>query len=747
MSIGISNPAPDNSPDTIVNLLSRAGEAFRNAMWGAARDLFEEAIRLDPRHEEAAMQSAACSLNLADPAWADETLSRLLTAFPSSYRAWMELAEVRRLAGHTHLAIEAYERASRLAPYRFEPLMALGILMEEARIGDHASILDRALTLARAVSLDAAEKLLVRLTQQRLLRRNGQGALDAADAGLKSAAGRKAPFDVLAEWMVRRGEALLLLGRQTEAWQVLSAASGATDEVVLARLGEMSFNHGLMEEAEQVFRRNLDLHPNSGYAWFNLGKILATRWKVPEALERLDGAERRLSPTRDASTLKQIQVTRAETHWRSGNSEAAFEAFSALNERLSGMTEIPASIALTSLYNDNLDGAKVRDIHRALFAALGEGARPARSFSRAPLAGRRPRVGMVGGDMRRHHPVNIFLQPILRELDRSRIELFFYNTGAGFDDQTKLARDRVEHWTECAGWSDERLATAMDCDKLDLLVDLSGHTGQSRAALLARRAAPVQALYLGYPGTTGVPNVDWLIGDPIVTPPELDHLYTERMYRLPGVVFCYAPEDAFPLGRDRGSDTRPVVFGSIHNAPKLNTRTLRLFTEVLARVETSRLMLRAPGFIDEPAIGYFRDKLKDLGADLGRIDFLPPVALDEMMEALSDVDIMLDAVPYGGGTTTHEALWMGVPTVTLAGEGFASRMGASIMESAGLPEWIASSDRTYVDIAVAMAADRVRLADLKRNLRDRLMRNPGWDPVRHTRAFEDALCAMAASRA
>jgi predicted O-linked N-acetylglucosamine transferase (SPINDLY family) len=268
-------------------------------------------------------------------------------------------------------------------------------------------------------------------------------------------------------------------------------------------------------------------------------------------------------------------------------------------------------------------------------------------------------------------------------------------------------------------------------------------------SLFGKRAAPVQATYLGYPGSTGVPNMDWMIGDERVTPEADDALCSERVARLSGVVFCFAPETDYPEPdwSEPKFLQRPLTFGSFNNVPKLTPRTLSLWARVLQSVPDSRLVLKAPSFGDATAVAAFSERLMALGVDLGRVEFRGPVGLDLMMAEYADIDIALDSVPYNGGTTSLQALWMGVPVVTLHGAHFVSRMGASFMTAAGLPDWVADNDAAYVSIAASMARDRAALLALKRGLRQRLKAHPAWDPAAHTRQMEQAIEQMARSSA
>jgi protein O-GlcNAc transferase len=542
-----------------------------------------------------------------------------------------------------------------------------------------------------------------------------------------------------AEVRIDLGEALLRQGQQAAGLQVLTQASAATEEATLARLGAMAFRQNLWQEALAVLRRNVQLHPQSATAHWNLAHLLAECWQMDEAEMVLQQAEA-LGPMPGARSM------RASMAGRRGDADAALAIYRQLTAEPGG-SGFASSAAMSSLYSDQLTAQEVADLHRQLFDPLGQGARSPESFVRAPLAGRRIRLGLVSADFHHQHPVNIFMQPVLRELDRSRFEVFLYFTGVSYDEQTRLAQQRVEHWVEATTLNDAQLAKRIDADQIDVLLDLAGHTGQQRMRLFAQRAAPVQATYLGYPGSTGVPNMDWILGDTVVTPQADDARCSEQVWRLPHLVFCYAPEADYPYpAMPEAWAQRPLTFASFNNVPKLTSHTLRLWAAVLAAVPGSRLLLKAPSFGDASAVAAFSERLQALGVDLERVEFRGPTGLSDMMAEYADVDIVLDPVPYNGGTTSLQALWMGVPVVCKRGSSFVSRMGASFMSAARLNDWVADSDDAYVAIARQMAADRQALLALKRGLRERLKVLPGWDAKAHTRAMEHAFERMLAQQ-
>lgn len=730
------------SEQAAVGAFNAGNAAFRGGDWVVANALYEQAVGHDPRMTPAWLQKARVLVRMGENQRAREAFAQVLRLDPHNYSAWLEAGHLCRQTGELQQACGAYQRAVEASPYRYEAPLGLarvlelmGLIAQGAAAYEQAqrAILASPASESRpATRLREVHQLMARY---RLERGAPEAAVPCLQAALRVAEQEGLGEDERAEIRIDLGEAFLRLGRRSEALHALSLASAAMAESALSRLGALSFRFNLWQEGLEVLRRNVALHPASVQARWNLAHMLAECWQMQEAEAVLQQAER-LGPVAGA------QAMRASMAGRQGDAQTALRLY---RELACHDASYASSAAMSSLYSDALSVQEVAQIHRELFAPLAHGARSRDSFRRAALSGRRLRLGLVTADFHHQHPVNLFMQPVLRELDRSRIELFVYFTGVSYDDQTQLARQRAEHWVEATSLNDMQLAKRIDADAIDLLLDLAGHTGQHRMRLFAQRAAPVQATYLGYPGSTGVPNMDWLLGDAVVTPEHGDALCSERVLRLPGVVFCYAPEVDYPLpAYDESQVQRPLTFASFNNVPKLTPRTLSLWARVLQAVPGSRLLLKAPSFSDPGAVRVFGERLASLGVNLSRVEFRAPSGLDDMMAEYADVDIALDPVPYNGGTTSLQAMWMGVPVLTREGEHFVSRMGASFMRAAGLPEWVAQDDDDYVRIAQRMADNRSGLLALKRSLRARLVSRPGWDPVAHTRAMEAAFFQMAA---
>ena len=323
-----------------------------------------------------------------------------------------------------------------------------------------------------------------------------------------------------------------------------------------------------------LFRSCVELHPGSATALWNLAHSYAESWMMEEAEATLQKAEA-IAPQAGAASM------RASIAGRIGDADQALEIYRQLGEHEGPESPMRSSAAMASLYSDSLSAADVSALHRELFAPLGEGARTPASFANPRDPERRLKLGFISADLHHQHPVNIFMQPVLARLDRSRFEVFMYHTGIAHDDQTQLARSRVDHWVASTTLSAVQLARRIESDQIDVMVDLSGHTSLNRVPMLARRVAPVQLTFLGYPGSTGVPNIDWILADRIVAPEGSEPLYSERVMRLPHAVFCYAPEVAYAYPEyGEVHRSRPLTFGSFNNVPKLTPHTVTLWSQI-----------------------------------------------------------------------------------------------------------------------------------------------------------------------
>jgi predicted O-linked N-acetylglucosamine transferase (SPINDLY family) len=325
--------------------------------------------------------------------------------------------------------------------------------------------------------------------------------------------------------------------------------------------------------------------------------------------------------------------------------------------------------------------------------------------------------------------------------DRGQFQVYCYADVAGPDPVTARLRNGADIWRPIAAMSDQAVADLIRADRIDILVDLTMHMGNARPLVLARKPAPLQVAYLAYPGTTGLTSIDYRLTDPYLDPPgQYDDCYTEQSIRLPHTFWCYDP-----LATDIGTDPPPqpgplpamangyVTFGCLNNFCKLNDGVLELFSRVLGRVDRSRLLLLAPhGQARQRTL----DRLARGGVADDRVQFVDLQPRRDYLAEYRRIDIGLDTLPYNGHTTSLDSLWMGVPVVTRVGATVVARAGLSQLSNLALTELIAWSDEQFVEIAVQLAGDLPRAAELRRTLRPRMMASPLTDADQMARHIE-----------
>lgn len=349
------------------------------------------------------------------------------------------------------------------------------------------------------------------------------------------------------------------------------------------------------------------------------------------------------------------------------------------------------------------------------------------------------RIGYLSADFR-EHSVSSFLSSLLEAHDPTRVRVYMYSNNQEDDATTERLRSRAHAWCGIRSMNDDDAARLIARDDLDVLIELSGHTIGHRLGVAARRPARRVMTYLGYPNTTGLSRIDHRIVDDVTDPPGSERWMSERALRLPGCFVCYTPPEAGPAcERERGG-RGPITFGSFNNVAKITDRTVRLWSEIVRSVAGSVLVLKAAALAGRWTRDRLAARFAEAGLDASRVRVMPPTqSREEHLSAYSGIDVALDTFPYHGTTTTCEALWMGVPVITMMGRVHAARVGGSLLASAGLGELVADSERDYVRIAVSLARDEARLRAMKAGLRERFECSSVCDGPRFARAFESAL--------
>jgi protein O-GlcNAc transferase len=308
---------------------------------------------------------------------------------------------------------------------------------------------------------------------------------------------------------------------------------------------------------------------------------------------------------------------------------------------------------------------------------------------------------------------------------------------------TSRIKPYFESWRPIHALTDEAAAQMIHEAGVQVLLDLSGHTGNNRLPVFAWRPAPVQATWLGYFATTGVAEIDYIIGDPQVAPPDEARHFTESVWPLPEIYYCFTPPDiAVNVSRLPALSSGGVTFGCFNNLNKVNDGVVAVWARVLDAVPGSRLLLKAHQLRDPAVCIVIRERFAVHGIVGERLELEPSSPRVDYLRAYDRIDVALDPFPYPGGTTSCEALWMGVPVLTRRGDRFLSHAGETIVHNAGLPDWIAADENDYVAKAACFASDLRQLADMRAVLRDRVLASPVFDAARFARHFETAAWGM-----
>ena len=546
---------------------------------------------------------------------------------------------------------------------------------------------------------------------------------------------------------------LIESGREADGEAALEAiiAENSRHAGALGRLAQIRHRHGEPHKAANLLVRAIESEPQNADAHNNLGLVLAGIGNVKEA----EASYRRSialapgspDPYNNLGVLleKVGRYKEAESNYRRAMAIAPLmahipdnlgvllresgritESIAAHRHALTLNPHLPAanSNLLYALnYDETATARAVFEEHSSWGRVEGGGfANGGTRFLNSRDPERRLRVGYVSGDF--HYPfAGCFFAPLLDAHDRTKVEIFLYANDSHADTTTARLRARSDHWIQIQQLSDEQAAVRIREDRIDILVDLSGHAANNRMMLFARKPAPIQITWLGYPNTTGLPAMDYRFTDACADPPgEADSLHCERLLRLDPCLLCYdAPIDAPEVAPLPAQSAGHVTFASFNDVARLMPGTIKLWSRVLSEVPRSRLILKAPQFKDAETRERLAAAFAEAGFGLDRLELLAPSATTAgHLRCYDRVDIALDPLCYSGAATTCEALWMGVPMVTLRGDRHAARVGASILNGAGLPALIAATAEQYIDIAKALAHDLDQLAALRGSLRARL---------------------------
>jgi predicted O-linked N-acetylglucosamine transferase (SPINDLY family) len=638
---------------------------------------------------------------------------------PGDPEAWFNLGVASGSAGKVAESIAAYQRAVRIRPEFLPALHGLREAFQSS--GQFEAARDVAAQAAHHASINAA----MDLTGQGRLKANIPASLDRFEVFMPLAAALREAGRLDAAIVVCR-QAVTLKPDDPRGWN---------------NLGVMLGEQGDADEAIAAFREALRLRPAYADAFNNLGLALRGRGLLDEATDALRQAV--LHRPDCAEFYNSLASVLKDT----GRMPEAVAAYTKAVELNPTDPAIDSNRVYTLLFTSGYDAAALLREHRKWDERHG---RPLADRIKPRLndrpadrpADRRLRVGYVSPHFRAH-VVAQWVLPLLEHHDHASFEIFAYSDARPHTAMTETIHAACDQWRDTAALSHESLADLIRADGIDLLIDLTLHMGENRLPVFARKPAPVQVTFLAYPFTSGLSAMDYRLTDSHLDPPEQgDAGYTERSIHLPETWCCYRPMPAaadLPPGPPPSLASGSITFGCLNNLCKVTPEALSLWCEILTASPRYRLHLTSPP-------GSTRQRLADFlrarGIDEHRVSFTGPLPLRDYLRQYHHIDIALDPMPYGGGTTTCDALWMGVPVISLFGQTPMSRSGLTLLSNIGLPHLAADSPRNYINAAIHLAEDPAALRQLRAELRGRMLQSPLMDAPRYAKNVEVAYRRM-----
>ncbi len=717
------NPDSVTARNNLGNALKEQGKLEE------AAQCYRQALELEPDHLDAQSNLGIALMEQGKLEEAAQSFRKVLTLKPDYVEAHASLANVCQRQGKLEEALQCYLQALELKPDYGKALTKLGnVYQEQGKLEEAFQVYRQALELEsdcaeartnlgniyqRQGKLEQAAQVYrqaLELEPDCVVVHNNLGVVLMEQGKLEEAlqcyrqALQLNPDD--GEAHSNQGIALMDQGKLEEAVQSLCQARRLTPKSVNAHnnLGIALKKQGKIGEAVQCFRDALQLNPDYINAYNNLGYALMDQGKLEEALQCYRQALQ-LAP----------DYFKAHSNLLFGlGASASLEPEAMLREAQAWYDQQVADRGIKTLPHQN-----DRNPHRQL------------------------RIGYVSPDFMRHS-VSYFIEPVIKVHDRSQVEIYCYAQVTRPDDVTRRIQAAADHWRSTVGKSDAEVAQLIQQDQIDILIDLAGHTKGNRLQVFGMKPAPVQATYLGYFATTGLPTIDYWITDRALHPEDTLEKTAEEIWRLPRCYVSYQPFKHAPaVSPPPCLSSGRVTFGSFNNLSKVTQTTVELWTRVLDAVPGSRLLIKAANLADPKEQERIQQMFAEGGISLERLLLRARTpSLQEHLAMYSEVDICLDTVPYTGCTTTCDALWMGVPVLTLAGIRKVERMSTSVLQAVGREEWIATSADEFVEKAVRLASDSDKLRQMRQQQRELIEWSPLRDPEGLARALEQAYRSM-----
>jgi protein O-GlcNAc transferase len=671
----------------------RLAESLRaSGDYGPAEEAYRQVLKLNPRRTEALIAMGGLLLIRGEAEEARDLLLRCCGIVSDNAEAWDTLGLALRMSGAPGPALSAFVRAQGLDPHRLDYILNGVHVAEEAKQSD-------------------AE--LARLTV-------------ACDQN---------PLNVALQ--VGCGVLLELVGRRSEAIDVLEGASELAPEelVPLRLLGCMlaRCSSGRAGQAEVVLRRVFAMDPDNPEVGTNLAAVLIRRQRHAEARMILGDLMKRHG--QHSSVLCNLAVATVSIGLQDEAVKLAQEAI-----RLYPDAVLPRRTLCNTLpYHTGTTGASLLAAMRECSAVLPRASQPA--AANKPDPDRSLVVGLLSGSLY-SHPVGWLTVAGIEALDSDQFSVIcLAQETLPKDVITRRFRAASREWVEVDSMTDTALVEAARTRNIDILIDLGGYGHAARMIACANRLAPVQIKWVGMQAhSSGLAEMDWFLTDRWETPDGFEPLYSEKLLRLPDGYICYSPPPHAPDVVELPALANGfITFGCFNNLAKITPLVIETWAQILRRLLNARLILKTHQFSDRPTADGFLADFAARGVGSDRIELRGSSGHRDFLGQYGDVDIVLDPFPYSGGLTTCEALWMGVPTITLPGSFFAARHSVSHMSNAGLADWVSGSIEEYIDMAVARSSDLAPLAELRAGLREKVRHSPLCDAPRFGRNLGAAL--------
>ncbi|WP_282609736.1 glycosyltransferase family 41 protein [Pelagibius sp. Alg239-R121] len=687
-----------------------------------AAKAYNQSIKGDKRFVPAHLNLGNVYLDLEQFDRAASTFSKLIKLSPKSIEAHLNLGRASKSKGDAEGAMAAYRRALELNPEYADAHLNIGaILLDRNDYQEAKSAFKQAL------------------------------AIDPQNA--------EAYNNIGVAWR-REGfldHAMSCFARASEIKPGFGDAHN--------NMGAMYYAFGDTERAEEEARKGIEISPDSSAAYCILGKILRSRGKKLESIDALNTAIK-LAP-KLAEPYREIGLTLSEngqldqalkaynmalerdpedgiaynnagmTHILLGQLETAIDCFDNAIKAIPTFSLAHSNKLYSTTYVPNISLEEIAQQHFE-FGEIWDREYDDSNFTNPPDPDRPLKIGYVSPDLRQHVVVTFF-EEILKAHDRDQVELFAYAEVHNPDPITERLKGYFDHWYSTVDRNHVEVAQKIRADGIDVLVDLAGHTGNNRLPVFGFKPAPIQASWIGYANTTGLKNMDYIFTTPNYVPPGSEAYFSEEIYYLPRVPTTFrAPSDPPELVGVPFERNGYVTFGCFNNVIKVGATAVDAWSEVLQAAPDTRLVLKSHAYRNEKSVEASRSAFEARGIDPARITFDGPSQHKDYLACYGAIDLALDPFPYNGGTTTLEALFMGIPLLALEGQSWVSRNGSAILQAIGEESLIASSVEDYIAKAVDFAQNPGKLTALRADLRERFIATGITDPVAMTRDVENA---------